>query len=228
MRLIAILIVLLFAAPVVAENGAILTVSGTGTATTAPDIGVVTLGVRKSAANASTAMTAVSAALDDVLQLIRAGGVAELDIQTTGLSLSPRYAPPRDSEAGPRVVGFQASNAVTLTIRDLDALGPLLGQVVAQGANTLNGLTFDVSDAGPLQSEAERRAVADAARTATVLADAAGLKLGPIVSIVEGVASGQGGPILRSFSAAESAAVPIAGGAVSRTATVTLTYRLVP
>ena len=216
----------MLATSALAEDRTTLSVTGSGVATAAPDMAVVTIGVVESAADASSAMDRVSDGVSRLLAAISEVGVDDRDVQTTGLSVSPRYAPPRPNQTGPRVEMYQAANSVTIRVRDLDLLGPLLGDLMGKGANALNGLRFDVADPAPLEATAERLAVEDAARTARNLAAAAGLTLGPILSMSEGGQIGGGMPVMRSFEMAESAAVPVAGGEVSRAASVSIVYEL--
>jgi uncharacterized protein YggE len=160
-----------------------------------------------------------------VIARLAAEGVAERDIQTSSISLSPRWEPPRPEERAPRVTGFVASNMVTVVLRDLDALGGVLDAVLGDGANSLGGLSFGMSDDAALRDEARRAAVADATAKARVLAEAAGVMLGPLEEIVEG--SGFDGPLPRArMDMAMAEAVPVAPGELSLQATVTMTWTI--
>jgi uncharacterized protein YggE len=160
-----------------------------------------------------------------VLAAVAAAGVAERDVQTSALSVSPRWEPPRPNETAPRVSGFVATNIVTVRVRDLDAVGGVLDAVLGEGANTLNGLSFGVADDTALRDAARQAAVADAARKARVLAEAAGVTLGPVTEIVEG--GGFGGPFPSArMDMAMAEAVPVAPGELSLQATVTMTWTI--
>ena len=157
-------------------------------------------------------------------QALRDAGVAEADVQTSELSLAPRYGERGDPELP---VGYVASNVVTARVRDLDALGAVIGAATGAGANRIDGLSFALSDPGPAREQARRLAVADAVAAAETLADAAGRGLGPALRIEEG----GGGP--RPFPAdamlrAEAAPVPTERGEVETTANVRMEFTLDP
>ncbi len=214
---------LLAAAPAWAE--ATMTVSGVGEVAAAPDMATISLGVTTEGMEAADAMRRNSEAMTAVLAAVAAAGVAERDVQTSALSLSPRWEPPRPNETAPRVSGFVASNMVTVAVRDLGALGGVLDAVLDEGANTLHGLSFGVADDAELKDAARRAAVADATRKARVLAEAAGVTLGPVAEIVEG--GGFGGPIANArMEMAMDGAPPVAPGELSLQATVTMTWTI--
>jgi uncharacterized protein YggE len=214
---------LLAAAPAWAE--AKMTVSGIGEVAAAPDMATISLGVTTEGMEAAEAMRRNSEAMTAVLAAVAAAGVAERDVQTSALSVSPRWEPPRPNETAPRVSGFVATNIVTVRVRDLDALGGVLDAVLGEGANTLNGLSFGVADDTALRDAARQAAVADAARKARVLAEAAGVTLGPVTEIVEG--GGFGGPFPTArMDMAMAEAVPVAPGELSLQATVTMTWTI--
>ncbi len=214
---------LLAAAPAWAE--ATMTVSGVGEVAAAPDMATISLGVTTEGMEAADAMRRNSEAMTAVLAAVAAAGVAERDVQTSSLSLSPRWEPPRPNETAPRVSGFVASNMVTVAVRDLGALGGVLDAVLGEGANALHGLSFGVADDAELKDAARRAAVADATRKARVLAEAAGVTLGPVAEIVEG--GGFGGPIANArMEMAMDGAPPVAPGELSLQATVTMTWTI--
>jgi uncharacterized protein YggE len=114
---------------------------------------------------------------------------------------------------------------VTVVLRDLDALGGVLDAVLGDGANSLGGLSFGMSDDAALRDEARRAAVADATAKARVLAEAAGVMLGPLEEIVEG--GGFDGPLPRArMDMAMAEAVPVAPGELTISATVTMTWAI--
>jgi hypothetical protein len=218
---------LLGAAPASAQDNAMLpqiTVTGEGQVEAAPDMATMTLGVTTEARTAAAALSDNSTQLAQVLARLRAAGVAERDLQTTGLSLNPNWQAP--SEGGtPRITGYVASNMLTVRLRDLEAMGGVLDAAIGDGANTFNGLSFGLSDPAPAMAEARRLAVADAIARATLLTEAAGLTLGPVLSISEGGVRAQPGPMFRMEAVAD-APVPVAGGAVATQASVTIVFGL--
>lgn len=200
-----------------------IAVTGEARMTAPPDMASVMLGVVTRSDSAAAALSANSDALARVLERLAAAGIEPRDLQTTGLSLNPDWDHSEGGEA--RIRGYVATNQVTARVRDLGSLGAVLDKAVQDGANTLNGLSFSLSDPAPLMQEARARAVADARARAEVLAEAAGVDLGRILSITEG------GPSVGPFPAyrAEAmAAVPIAQGEVETVAQVTITWEIAP
>ena len=139
-----------------------INIVGHGEMKMAPDLAVITLGVMNSAATAREALDANNAAMNSVMAGLKSAGIAANDIQTSNFSISPRYDYGQDNRQPPRVVAYDVSNTVTITVRKLDTLGAVLDQTVSQGSNQINGIMFSVADPGPAQDEARKLAVADA------------------------------------------------------------------
>ncbi len=162
-----------------------ISVTGEGRVEAAPDMATVALGVQTDALTAAAAMAENSAKLAAVIDRLKAAGIEPRDIQTSGLSLGPRYDYSQQDGTPPKLVGYSASNMVTVRVRALDSVGGVLDGVVSGGANTLNGLSFGMADDRPLMDAARKEAVADAAAKAALYAEAAGVKLGRVMSIAE-------------------------------------------
>ncbi|MDH2325612.1 SIMPL domain-containing protein [Cereibacter sp. SYSU M97828] len=199
-----------------------ITVTGEGRVDARPDIATITLGVTTEGATAAEAMSGNSASLQTVLDRLKGAGVEDRDLQTSGLSLNPNWT--QTDGAAPSISGYIASNVLTVRVRAIDSLGGVLDAAVSDGANTLNGVTFDLADPAPVMDEARKLAVADALARARLLAEAAGVSLGDILSISEGGAVELPRPMFRMDSAA--AGVPVAGGEVSRNASVTVEFAI--
>lgn len=207
-----------------AHDGGRITVTGEGQVSGAPDMATVSLGVTTQAKTAAEAMAANSVQLGLVLERLRGAGIEERDLQTSGLSLNPDWQQP-EGETQPRIVGYVASNMLTVRVRAIDTLGAVLDKAVVDGANTFNGVSFGLSDPKPALDEARKAAVADAMARAKLLTEAAGLKLGPVISITEGGNPGGPMPMFR-MDAAAAPAVPVAAGEVATTASVTIVFSL--
>lgn len=220
--------VLLLAGPAVAADmPATISVTGEGRIEAAPDMATISLGVTTEAATAGAAMAANSDGVRAVIERLKATGIEDRDVQTSGLSLGPRYDYGRSDGAPPTIVGYTASNMVTVRVRALDTLGSVLDGVVSDGANTLNGLSFGIAEDGEVIDEARRRAVAEARHKAELYADAAGVALGRVISISE--PGGYSPPMpmaMAEASFAKGGDVPVAPGEVSFAATVTMVYEI--
>lgn len=201
-----------------------ITVSAEGRVDAVPDMATVSLGVVTRDDTAAAALDANSAAVAQVLATLSAAGIADRDLQTTGLSVNPDWDHSSTGEG--RIRGYVASNQVTARVRDMAILGPVLDAAVKDGANTLNGLSFALADPGPQLQEARARAVAEARARAEVLAQAAGVTLGRVLSITEG-----GGGIdvpMPAYRSAAMEAVPVAQGEVSSVVSVTVVWEIAP
>ena len=204
-----------------------ITVSGEGRVDLAPDMATITLGVTTQSPTAGVALSDNSARVAEVLAQLTAAGIEARDIQTSGLSLNPQFN--YDTTNGnqtPEIVGYIAMNNVTVRVRALDSLGGVMDAAVKNGANQFNGLVFGLIEPEPSMDEARKRAVADAKRKAALYAEAAGVTLGPILSITESAGYSAPSPMMFKDARASAEAVPVAGGEVGMTAMVTIEYAL--
>lgn len=168
------------------ERPALLTVTGHGEAAAMPDMATVSLGVEQRARTAGAALSATSEATARLIEGLRAAGVEARDMQTSGLALHPVYGEYRSGSSGPpRIEGFSASNRLTVRVRALDGLGGVLDRLVEAGANRIDGIAFGLSEPAPVLAAARADAVARAKAAAETYAAAAGVALGPILSIAE-------------------------------------------
>ena len=158
-----------------------ISVTGEATVSVAPDQAQIDAGVTSDAKTAREASDANNAAMGKVLLALKGAGIAEKDYQTSRLSLQPQYAPNR---AGPNpIVGYRASNRVTIRLRDVTKVASVIDTLVGAGANDIGGIGFTVSSASKLLDEAREQAIADARRKAEIYARAAGVTLGaPLAS----------------------------------------------
>lgn len=206
------------------ELPATLTVSGHGTASGAPDTATVLTGVERFADTASEALAMNSTQMTRVLAELAAAGIAETDIQTSNLSIQPRYGD-RKTRDSYEVEGYQVRNAVSVRVRNIASLGETLDAIVRAGANRIDAVSFGFSDPNELMREAREDAVADARTKAETLAAAAGVKLGDILSIGDGSAPVQprGGMVMAEMA---RSAVPITVGESSVSDSVRIVWEL--
>ena len=210
-----------FSAEAFAE--ALVTVTGEATVEATPDMATISLGVTTEGQTAAEAMAANSKALQAVIERLKTAGIEDRDLQTSNLSLNPNWVG-YDSGSTPKIAGYVASNMLNVRVRALDALGSVLDASIADGANTLNGISFELAQPRPAQDEARKAAVADARARATLLVEAAGGTLGKIVSITEN--SGYGSPMPMFKSDAAAAPVPVASGQIGLSASVTVSFEI--
>ncbi|WP_037283319.1 SIMPL domain-containing protein [Rubellimicrobium mesophilum] len=205
----------------------VIQVVGEGRAMAAPDMARISLGVSHQAKTAGEAMDAMSAGTEAVLGRLGAEGINQADIQTGQLMLEPAYNY-NTPDGNPEMTGFIATQMLDVKVREIGHLGEVLDAVVEDGANRVNGVSFDVADPQAATDEARRDAVTDARARAELYAEAAGVGLGNLVSISESTVYSPPMPMYdaRGGGVAEAAAVPVAPGQLSLTATVTVTYAI--
>lgn len=188
--------------------------TGVGRVALRPDMATIQLGATAESATAAEAMDEVSRRVAGLLEQMRAAGIEARDIQTSGVSLNPVWSNGSMPQDPPRITGFAASNMVTVRVRDLSSLGGVLDSALKAGGNTFAGLSFGLQDPRPAEDEARRLAVADARAVAELLADAAGVGLGPVRLITEDAGGGGPMPYFRADAAMMAEAVPVAEGEI--------------
>jgi uncharacterized protein YggE len=171
-------------ATTMSRDGTLLSVSAQAESKRVPDVATISAGVVTQAADANGAMRANAAQMDKVMAQIKAAGVADRDIQTSGVNLNPQYKYVENQN--PTIIGYQASNNVNLKIRDIGKLGKVLDSLVASGANQINGPAFEIDQPEPAYDEARRAALDKAQARAQMYAKALGMQVRRIVSISEG------------------------------------------
>jgi uncharacterized protein len=194
-----------------------ITISGRGEVKAVPDIASITLGVASFDATAQVALAANTRTMNDLLALLEQSGIAKTDVATSNFMVNPRYDYGQANNGGvtppPKVVGYDVSNTVMLTARDISKLGDLLDKAVSAGSNQIHGISFSVSKPEALLDKARQAAVADARRKAELYAAAGGFALGDIISMSEGGGFQPPMPMVMKSAMAESAgAVPVAQG----------------
>jgi uncharacterized protein YggE len=216
----------LLAAPARAQTTAPATISVTGEAaiSVAPDLAQIEGGVTTEAKTAREASEANNATMGKLLLALKAANIDEKDIQTSRLSLQPQNAPNRSGPAA--IVGYQASNRVTVRLHDVTKLAGVIDMLVAAGATDIGGINFMVSEASKLLDQAREQAMADARRKAEIYAKAAGVGLGAPLSIAE---EGTPGPMpYRKMAVGMAAATPVAPGEETLRIAVNVSWAIKP
>ncbi len=204
-----------------------ITVNGTGKVTIKPDLATITIGVQAQAPSAADAQAKASAAMVKVVDAIKGKGIAEADIATQWVSLEPQYNYKSDGSTPPTVIGYVSNQTVSVKVRDLTRVGPVIDTTVSAGANQVSGISFSVADPAAAASQARAAAIADAKARATELANAAGVTLGTATMITEVSAPG---PIPYDYRmaapAADAAGTPILPGTTEVQVDVEVTYAI--
>jgi len=210
----------------VPSDATLLSVSASADVKRAPDVASIGAGVVTQAADANAAMRANAEQMQKVMAAIRAAGIADKDIRTSGINLSPQYRYAENQP--PAITGYQASNNVDLKVRDLGKLGKVLDALVASGANQVNGPSFEIDQPDAVQDEARRAALDKAQARAQMYAKSLGLRVRRIVSISEG-----GGfnppmpmPMVRMAAMAKDAGTEVSPGENTVGASIDVVFEL--
>jgi uncharacterized protein len=203
------------------ESPRTISVSAEGEVSLPPDMARLILGVTAEAKGSREALDQAGKVMRAILDVVAGQGVDGKDVQTSAIRLNPRYGRNSQGQIDYRVItGYTAETTISLTLRELNAVGDLLAGAVEAGANRVDGISFG------LQSETE--ALDEARRKAGLLAEAAGVALGPLLQLTE-----MGSPSYRMEIAtmamdarADMAPVPVAPGEISFTASVSLVYQI--
>ena len=215
-----------------------LTVNGDAEAPAKPDLAIVRIGAEVQAEKAQQAQDQVNQIMTRATEAVRGQGVAENDVQTSGLNLWPIYGTrrprpvqqPQDEEQ--RLVGYRASNVLEIRVQEVAKVGPIIDAAINAGANRLESVSFALKD----DIEPRKKALASAAKEARAKADALAEAMGVTIEGVEEIAEGgvqiyPPRPMRRmaGYAAAEAMAdTPVQPGEVRVHASVTVTYRLAP
>lgn len=214
----------------IAATGPVVELSVFESVDVAPDLATIGAGVTTEAPTATEALRKNSAEMQKVIARIKASGVAEKDIQTTGINLNARYD--YDQQTQRQVFrGYQASNRVNVILRKIDNTGRVLDALVQAGATDLSGPSFSIDDDTAAKDAARKRAVERANAQAKAYAAMLGYQNVRVLSITEAM-QGMGPmpmPFAKSRDAIEvsAAPAPVQPGMVQTGVNVAITYEMI-
>ena len=210
-----------------------ISIVGEASVDVAPDLAILDLGVLREGKTAREALTANNEAMAEVIAAMKEAGIEARDLQTSNFAIQPKYVHHRpkngEEQKPPRIVGYQVSNNLTVRIRDLEKTGEVLDRAVTLGVNTGGSIRFGNDDPKAEIAKARAAAMKDAIGRAETLLQAAGAKLGPILSISENYNTPRPVPMARGKMMAEAAmadSVPIAGGENTYSVTVSVIWEI--
>lgn len=204
-----------------------ISVTGSGKAILTPDIANINIGVHTENKSATEAVSTNNTHAQAVAEALKKLGVEDKDIQTTNFNIYPQQK--YDDQGKPTgEITYIVDNSVYVTVRDLKMVGELLDAVVKAGANSINGIQFDVEDKTAALSAARKAAVEDARAIAEEMATAAGVSLGEVqtMSIFSGGTPRPMYDLSSSVKLEEASSVPIAPGQLILTVEVSVVYEL--
>lgn len=176
-------------------NSALLSLSAEGHSRRVPDVATFSAGVVTQAGTASQALADNNAKMAEVVAAIKRAGIADRDIQTSTISLQPRYSNPeleaqmRARQTGQpyvppteaaRIIGYEARNTVQLRVRKLDSMGRIIDTLIKAGANQVNGPNFTLDEPRAAEDDARMEAIKIGRQRAELYARAAGMKVARI------------------------------------------------
>jgi uncharacterized protein YggE len=206
--------------------GTRLDLSVTGEATRIPDVAMISSGVVTRAASARAALQQNAAKMDRVRAALKRAGIADRDIQTSNISLSPDYRYAENQP--PKLTGYTASNQVNVRFRDIAATGEILDALVAEGANQINGPTLTIDKPDEALDEARAKALAAGRARAELYARSLGMRVVRLLSVSE---SGGSYPVpppmpMMMEARAQSASTKIDPGEQKLQMTLGMTFEL--
>jgi uncharacterized protein YggE len=163
------------------SNGSVafgIVASGDATASKKPDLAMISAGVQSQQSTAAAAQSDLGAKAAKLINRIKALGVADKDLTTSGYWLGPNYSP-----GGQTISGYRAVEQLQFKWHNVDTVGKALDAVVQEGDATNISVGFGLADPKAAQAEARSAAIADARTKAQAMANAAGIKLGPVVRV---------------------------------------------
>jgi uncharacterized protein YggE len=207
-----------------------IVVLGEGEATVKPDLAILSLSVMREAPSASDALSLDSKAMTDVIAALKASGIADRDLQTSGVQINPHYEyiNQPDGTQTTKLLGYQVTNTITVRVRDLSKTGEVIDKSVSLGVNQGGSITFTNDDPKATLTEARKKAVADAVDKAKTLTEAAGVKLGQVVEITDVAYAQPPMPIVAKAYADQAAAptTPVEAGENAYKVQVNVTFEL--
>jgi uncharacterized protein YggE len=215
-----------FAAPQVnlAPTGPVVELSITESIEAAPDQATIGAGVTTTEPTATAAMRRNAEEMTQVIARIKALGIAEKDIQTTGVALGAQYD---YQNGGPVFRGYQASNRVNVILRKIDDTGRVLDALVEAGATDIGGPIFTIADDTALKAQARKAAVTRGAAQAKAYAAMLGYADVRVLAVSENVEGSVPFFAAAKVAALEATATPIQPGLVGTGVNVTITYELI-
>lgn len=171
-----------------------VTVTGQGQATMPPDVANVSFTVENTASAVADAQEATTKQANAALDFVKKQGIADKDIKTLSYSISPQYSYPNPCPPGalcptyggtPKITGYQVSETVQVTMRDLTKVGDMLAGLGKLQVQNLNGPAFTLDDPTAGYDAARADAIVKAKAQADLLAKQLGVHLGKIVNFSE-------------------------------------------
>ncbi|MBT2187101.1 SIMPL domain-containing protein [Sphingobium nicotianae] len=216
------------AGPMIPAAGPVLHLTISESIESTPDMATINTGVQTRAMTAKEAMSQNAVQMDRLIATLIKAGIERKDIQTSGINLNPQYdyGNRTDGQNGPKFLGYEASNQLTVKVRKIDKAGDLVDAMVAAGATNINGPSFGIAEPEKLLDQARVKALKTAQDRANLYAQATGFRSARLIGISEG--SDRAGPIIVSARAMsmDAAQTKIEPGQISTSISLGVQYML--
>jgi len=208
-----------------------ISLSATGSSDSKPDMASIETGIETLAVQARDALNKNNEVMLRMMQALKKAGLEERDIATTNFSIQPRYnnqygSRRTETPQAPRIVGYTVRNTLHITVRNLVDLGRIVDRLVTLGSNRIGAISFGISDQDKARNEARKNAMVKVFEKAKLYAKAAGLELGPIISISENGGGSRPGPMAYRAKRSMVSMVPMAPGELKTSIGVNVTWAL--
>lgn len=204
--------------------------TGTGDTRLVPDRAMVSVAVETQGETAAKAGADNAARQTQVIDAVKAIGVAAAQIRTSGYNVFPEYA--QRSDKGPRVSGYRAHNTVQIEVRDIALVGKVIDAALGAGATNIGGVNLFASSTDAARKDALQKAVAKAKTEAEAVAVAAGGSLGALLELtIDPVGNPQPmgrGMVMAAMAGAAPSPTPIETGEIVVTASVRVRWQFIP
>jgi uncharacterized protein YggE len=205
-----------------------ISVSGTGTASAAPDVVDIQMGVDTADTDPVAAGNQNSEKMNAIITVLGEMGIADMDIQTINYSMWVEDVYDQDNQpTGAK--RYRVTNQLNIRLRDLSQIGTLIEEATNAGATYVSGITFGVADTTELEQAALDEAIANASQKAEWVANEMGVNIGSLITLIEG---GFNTPPMPLFAEERGVGgggeVPISQGQFSVSAQVQVVYKLIP
>jgi uncharacterized protein YggE len=207
-----------------------VSVSAVGSIKREPDQAVLNIAVESAAPTARAASQANATKMDALIAAVKAMGIPATSIHTTSYQLDPDYSYPQPGQnTPPRITQYRAINTVQITVDTVARAGRVIDAAVANGANRLNGISFQIRDQDGARVDALRDAVRKARTEAEAIAQSLGQHLGSVLFVSTSYQSVMPPPrpyMAMAKVAEQAMSTPIEPGQIEMQATINVTYRL--
>lgn len=205
----------------------LLTLSETAEIRSSPDVAFITFGVVTEGKSADEAMKLNAQKMNSVFAAVKAQGIADKNVQTTGLNLNAVYDYPQNGGT-PTLRGYQATNRISVRVEDVKKLGGAIDAVVKAGINQIDGISFGLKDPSVAEDQARQAAIKTLTARAELYARSLGKAVKRVKSLNESASLNAPAPIPMYRAKMEMAAdaTPVAGGEVSSTLTLNAEFEL--